>query len=152
MDWRDAINLIAAGEDVEHVLDMKSAADRARFDRFLRAELGRPDLADQIAAKLREIDSGIDGARMCWHSISAAQRRVLQAAASGRRLVRRHVKPSWYILDGDGAKVAGVPTIRALCAYELLAWDGGAFDPEKIAVITERGRFVVKWGPTGEKP
>jgi hypothetical protein len=29
----------------------------------------------------------------------------------------------------------------------LLAWDGGALDPEKAAVITERGLFVLKHGP-----
>ena len=68
MDWRQALDLIAAGEDVTHVLDMKSAADRKHFDHVVRVEMNRPDLADQHAAKLREIDSGVSGARNCWHS------------------------------------------------------------------------------------
>jgi hypothetical protein len=39
-------------------------------------------------------------------------------------------------------------TLRNLCARNLMAWDGGAFDPEAVAVITENGRFVYQHRPT----
>lgn len=44
------------------------------------------------------------------------------------------------------AKAARLDTVRNLAARELVAWDGTAFDPEARAVLSERGRFVVRHG------
>lgn len=128
-------------------------AERHEGVRQLLYEKGRPDLVADLDAKMRLIANGVDGAQRTWHSISDAQRRALtHAAAVGGRLVRSDLRPR-YIgvpLLPIPEKPIRVKTVRNLCARELLAWDGGAFDPEKAAVITERGLFVLKHGPLPE--
>lgn len=131
-----------------HALDAKFARQREDMRQLLYAE-GRPDLVEEFDRKMREIDTGINGARNCWHSISEAQRRVLNLAATGRWLVRSPGTNHFYDAHGEPhalSRVAGLKTVRNLCARELLAYDGGAIDPERKMVITERGLFVVKHG------
>ncbi len=126
-------------------LDARFARQREGVREMLR-EAGRDDLLAEFDRKMRDIDTGVEGVRNCWHSISRAQRSALiDAARHGGRLVRedkeyRHPgrSPIWTPIR--------VRTVRVLCAHELLAWDGGAFDPEAAAVITERGLFVLKHG------
>ncbi len=148
MDWTEITRRVAPGEDLEAVLEEESVKDRAAFDAYLRHECGRPDIADEHARNLREMDLGIYGARATWSALSAAQRRVLLLVMEGNcRVVRAAGSRTRYGMVGDPAAIrdcAGVATIRNLCRRELLAWDGGAFDPERAAVPTERGRFVVK--------
>jgi hypothetical protein len=112
---------------------------------------GRPDIVEWLDARLRDIDLGLTGARSTWHSISEAQRRVLVLVTSrNRRLVRRSGSKTLYDAvgqDGTVEKAAGILTVRNLASRSLLAWDGGAFDPEAAAVMTEQAQFVVKHGP-----
>jgi hypothetical protein len=91
-------------------------------------EADRPDLAGELEAKLRDVASGVERARNIWHSISPAQRRALEALGEGR------------------ASDFRLATARNLCARDLIACAGGAFDPESKFVITEHGRFVLTHG------
>lgn len=136
-------------DDVLQEIERESQARSARVKALLIAE-GRQDLADELDTKLRDIRLGVDGAQSAWHSISAPQRRVLSALAEGRTLVRAPASKTRYGAIGlpDAiADLCSVATVRALCSRELLAPDGGAFDPERRIVLTERGRFVVRHGP-----
>lgn len=129
-------------------LDAKFARQREDVRQMLR-DSGRDDLVADFDRKMREIDTGIYGARCTWESISDAQRRVLMAMAKdGGALWQSMMNPNAYhmrIAPGE-AKRVGRATVRALAARELLAWDGGAFTPEAKAIITERGLFVVRHG------
>lgn len=149
MTNEELMRRIRNGEDVEHVLDIKFATDRAEFRAWLVEEAKinpRVDLEDWDR-KMRELDLGIDRAKMVWHSISATQRRVLFGAIThGGRMER--VGKEYRASKGRHQPYvpAYVATIRPLCSRDLMAWDGGAFDPEATAVVTERGRFVVAHG------
>lgn len=150
MTWPEAIALIRAGQDVEHVLDLKSAADNEEFRVWFLKECG-PEALASYDAKMRDVDSGVYGARMAWHSISAAQRRALVFAASGTgRLVKMNYRSDYgRTVSGDyPTRPIRIKTLRALCSHNLMAWDGGTFDPEAAAVVTERGRFVLTHGRT----
>jgi hypothetical protein len=113
-------------------------------------EKGRLDLLDELDRNLRENRLGITGARATWDALTAPQRRVLLMLLEGsRRLVRQERSGHLYDAVGDPGTVARapvLPTVRNLIARELLAPDGGAFDPESQAVLTERARFVVRHG------
>jgi hypothetical protein len=113
---------------------------------MLRDE-GRPDLADDLTQRLRDIDSGVHGARSTWHSISDAQRRVLLLLGSGPASLRR-VGRTYDVVSPLGSRAIGIrlATARNLAARDLLEWTGGAFDPEASGVITEHARFVLKHG------
>ena len=148
MDWDEVLRRVAGGEDVEAVLDERSKAETNRFAEYMR-EIGQPGLADSYLAKIKEIDSGIEGARNTWHSLSEPQRAALELACEGVRFVRRPGRATVFDAERGGRQQpAGVryPTIRNLCERDLLAWDGGAFKPGDAAVVTERGRFVVAHG------
>ena len=138
--------------DYDPVLQWLEAEDRAKTEevrQMLYAD-GRPDLVAKLDAKMRDIESGVYGARSAWHSISHAQRTALRYAESvGGRLVRSSLRPRYIsvALTPDAEKPIGIKTVRNLCAHDLMAWDGGAFNPEGAAVVTERGRFVLKHGP-----
>lgn len=120
--------------------------------RQLLYENGRPDLVAELDAKMKRIENGIDGAERAWHSISETQRLALEFAATvGGRLVRSTLRPRRYVCGPDYLTAPPKPiytkTVRNICSRELMAWDGGAFEPEGAAVITERGLFVLKHGP-----
>lgn len=136
-----------------HALEIESRETNERVRQMLY-EAGRPDLVARFDAKMRDIETGVYGARNCWHSISPAQREALRFAASvGRRLIWKPLlghAPMYAPETYDGryaSRPIRKPTMRNLCARELMAWDGGAFDPEAAAIITERGLFVIKHGP-----
>lgn len=149
MTNEELMRRIRNGEEVEHVFDIKHAEDRVEFRAWLVEEAKtnpRVDL-ENWDRKMRELDLSIDRAKMVWHSISAAQRRVLVGVARhGGRLER--VGKEYRASRGRHQPYmpAYVATIRPLCSRDLMAWDGGAFDPEAAAVITERGRFVLAHG------
>lgn len=139
---------IRNGEDVTHLLDIKRVEDRAEFRSFMLEEAKTNPLAGPALARfdqaMRDLDSGELGARSMWHSISSTQRRVLSGVARhGGRLER--VGKEYRASSGHHQSYvpAYVATIRPLCLRGLMAWNGGAFDPEAAAVITERGRFVL---------
>src|SRR5215207_3914874 len=117
-------------------IERESRARTERLKSILR-ERGRDDLADELDAKLREIRLGVTGAQTTWHSVSAAQRRVLLVLSDGnRKLVRTRHSTVYDACGGahDVSHVARLPTVRNLATRELLAWEGGAFDPERVAV------------------
>lgn len=148
MSWEEAVRRIAAGEDTEAVLDEKSAAERAEFIEWLRREAG-DEAADRHLAKMREIDTGVYGARGCWAALSLAQRRALAEAERHGGRLDRVGKEYRHSARDQSYKPVYVATVRNLCARELMAWDGGAFMPEDAAVVSERGRFVLKHGGPG---
>jgi hypothetical protein len=153
MSWDEALDRISKGEPVEDVLDEKSALEEQDFRAYL-AGMGERgiDALRRYDARMRNLNTGITGARSAWHSISQVQRTVLLAVLKARpgRIVRRSVKPSIYTLDGQAALLCRIATLRNLCERNLLAWDGGAFDPEMAAVVTERGAFVAAHGQLPE--
>lgn len=124
---------------------------RTQAVRDMLLESGRPDLVEELDARLRDVRLGFCSAQGTWHALSAAQRRVLQAMGEGRRLVRRHAPSTRYDAVGGRADAIAdlcrVATVRNLASRELVAWEGGAFDPEAKAVLTERGRFILRYGP-----
>jgi len=151
MDWNEVCRRIANGEDVEHVLDTKSAIDRERFRAFLmEEEKTNPRARDALASydqSMKDVDSGVMGARGTWQSISATQKLVLQNAATyGGRVTKITGSSGYQLRLANGLLGIARSTVRALCDRELMAWDGGAFTPEAAAVITERGRFAVTHG------
>ncbi len=156
MTWDDALRRMRAGEPLDDILDEKHAADRERLRSFLADFVPRgADALKGYDASMRDHDSGVYGARMAWHSISPAQRRTLLFLAPGRVLVRCAWSHNFYdaVAAADRfstiAKAARLDTVRNLARRELLAWDGGAFQPEARAVLTERGTFVVAHGRMG---
>ena len=152
MDWIEVARRIGAGEDVEAVLDEFHAAQREQFRSFLADEgpKGVAALA-KFDQQMRDLDSGVDGARRTWQSLSPAQRdAVCLMVRDGTRL-QRNGETGFYTYVGHpgGFAIKGprIATVRNLAARDLVAWDGGAFDPEAVAVLTERGRFVHQHGP-----
>lgn len=139
-------------DEAQRILDQHDADDRAHFVKFLRHN-GHHAAADSYVASMKELDSGRMGARATWHSISPTQREVLAmvAGAGAGKMWRDPVRPGRYrcrVFE----RIENVlrSTVRSLASRDLLAWDGGAFDPEAVAVVTERGRFVAQWGSTSE--
>lgn len=130
-------------DDLPHLIEAKSERDNERVRAIVREHGGEEALArhDENMKRLR---LGITGAENAWHSISRAQRRTLLAMEGGRVLTRQENGRYDAIGAGDVLIQAGVRTVRALAGHELVAWDGGAFDPEAKAVLTERGSFVLK--------
>lgn len=145
MKWAEALRRIADGEDEQAVLEEKIKADNEDFVEYMRRE-GRPDLAERYQERIKSINSGVYGAKACWSALSEAQRCALGVAASLGSLARRGKEYGFAGSKRTWPHPIRVATIRNLCARDLMAWDGGAFDPEAVAVITERGRFVLKHG------
>lgn len=110
-------------------------------------EQGRPDILAEYDAKMKDIRSGVDGAQSCWHSISDAQRRVLVFLGDGATLRQDQENPNRYFVRHRNGITSAErrATIRNLAARELLDWTGGAFTPEASAVLSDRGRFVLKY-------
>lgn len=134
-------------ERVIHEVEAQSRASHAAVREILIEE-GRPDLADELDARLKDVETGVAQARSVWHSISPAQRRVLTQLASGATSLQRMEGTSYDVVSPLGSQAVGIrlATVRALAARDLLDWTGGAFDPEKRAVLNEYGRFVVAKG------
>lgn len=137
-----------------------SYADMAAFEqearsstdsvvRFLLAE-GRKDLADQLRTRIAADNAGLVRAGSLWLTFSGHQRTVLLLLAKFRP-VRRVRDKTYEVVAGVEPLQPAFPTrlatIRALGAFGLIDWTGGAFDPEASAVISDRGRFVALHGP-----
>lgn len=137
-------------EDILQQIERDSRARHEGVRQLLLIE-GRPDLVADLDKQMRRIALGLDSAGQTWHSISEAQRRVLTIMATGRKLIRCGWSKIRYGAVGEPhaiSVVCGLPTVRNLSARELIHVDGGAMDPERVFVLTERGAFVVKHGPT----
>jgi len=149
MTWDEVARRIGAGEPAEDVLDEYHAADREDFRTYIASQ--GPKGVEALArydARMRDLDSGVMGARNAWHSISPAQKRVMLILDTRRCLIRG-TSSKRYDAHGELhalANVCGIATVRNLAAHELVAWDGGTFDPERKAVLTERGKFVLEHG------
>ena len=144
MDWPEVVRRISNGEDAEAVLDQRELEETADFVAYLQ-QMGRPDLAEHHLARMREIDTGVWGAKAAWHSISAAQKKALILACKVQRLILRDGGALVYDTEHEQAGIR-YATVKNLCQRDLLAWDGGAFRPSDAVVATERGRFVLKHG------
>jgi hypothetical protein len=150
MSWDRALARIAAGEPALDVLEGQAIVDREGFRAFL-ADMGPRGVAALAGydKAIRDIDLGISGARGTWRALSISQRRVLwEIERRGPRLER--VGKEYRAIQGRHQPYVPihVRSIRPLCQRELLAWDGGAFDPEAAVVLTERGQFIIKHGQT----
>lgn len=122
---------------------------RHKTTRDMLIEAGRPDLAEDLDRRMKDIRSGISQAVRVWHSISAAQRFVLEAMGRGRYLARSLRSVTQFDALGTAPAILGIcrlATARRLCAHELIHVNGGATDPEAMFVITERGKFVLAKG------
>lgn len=121
----------------------------------VRAELlrvGRSDLVADLDAKLRDIRTGVMRARAIWHSITPAQRRVLNALASCRYLQPFVGSQTRYDAVGETHtiyNVCGIATITPLVRRRLLVRDG---EVGQRFVLTEHGRFVVNCATYTIKP
>jgi hypothetical protein len=128
-------------------LERESREKTERVREMLR-EGGHVDALAEFDKNMRDLALGVTGARATWHSISPAQRRALALLCeSPRRFVRSPGTVNYYDALGEPhaiARAAGLRTVRNLAARDLLEWNGGAFDPERVATLTERGRFVFK--------
>lgn len=135
-------------EEILAMLEVQDAEREQRFRQMMIDEGHLDHLAD-YDRRMREIRLGLTAARNCWHSISPAQRTALEfAQRHGGGLRRVSIRPSeYYTVHGViPQKPIRLATVRNLAAHELLAWDGGATDPERVARLTERGRFVLLHG------
>ena len=132
---------IGNGEDIEAVLDEAANDQSAAVLRVLIAE-GRPDLADELQAKLREIRLGITEAQATWSAMTSAQRAIMLNVAECGRLVKdRNATFSRYSNENETCRPVYLRSINPLVRRRLLDWDQWPH-----CVITERGRFVVKHG------
>jgi len=131
----------------------RESEEQTERTRALLREMGRPDLVEELDARLRDIRTGVDGARSTWHSISAKQRFVLTLMDRGFYLSRSMRAKTTFDAYKTGERVlidaCRLPTLRNMSSRELIHV-AGALDPEAKFVITERGRFVRKWGPVTE--
>lgn len=125
------------------------AADRVATEHYFRYQLNRPDVADRFMQRMRDLDLGLTGARAVWHSISPAQRHALSYIAGHGGRLERHGKAYQPVTGEAPRRSIRILTLRPLAERNLIAWDGGAFDPEQAVVLTERGRFVLKHGERG---
>lgn len=136
-------------QDVEEWAERQSA-QRTQAVRRLLIEKGDIAALADFDRNMKELRLGVTAARNTWHSISLAQRRVIETLVTGRYwLVRWAGGKNFYDAHGEPhalVKVASLPTVRNLAARGLIDWDGTATDPEKRAVLSDRGRFVWKHG------
>lgn len=159
--WAEIARRWRAGEPIAHLMDEEQRAAEEAFRGFL-ADKGPAgvEALRRYDARVRDVETGVYGARMAWHSSSPAQRRALLFLAPGRVLVRCAWSPNFYdavrvMGDWPGvstiAKAARLDTVRNLASRELVSWEGGAFNPEARAAITERAVFVLKHGRNAAK-
>lgn len=129
-----------------------------KIDRWLEARHQRtraflaerdPQALAEYDAQMKDIRSGVDGARRVWHSIRAHQRLILQALATNGGQLLRVPGTKRYTLERGGMNATILlATVRSMANRELLDWDGGSTDPEAAAVLSQRGHFVAVHGPS----
>lgn len=145
-------------DPVLQAIDRQQQEQSQRTIDFLVAE-GRPDLAEELKAKLRDIYTGVDGARATWNALTPPQKRALVSARAGELTTHPQLRPNaggasrtgYGQLGRAGGRLVWtftcfLSTARCLCARDLLHVDGGALSPEAKVIITERGKFVLAHG------
>jgi hypothetical protein len=136
-------------KDIEFELDRQKRESNDRVKALLQAE-GRFDLVEEFDQRIRDLNLGVTRARSVWHSISPAQRSLLALMMRGGVILVREGQTSFYDLmqaaEVVHRRVSRLPTVRSLLARDLLACEGGAFDPEAVVVLTENARFVFTKG------
>lgn len=150
MTNEEMLRRIRNGEDAQHVLETESAEQRDEFRAWMlkwsETNPGARVALERFDTAMRDLDSGVMGARSAWHSITQTQRRALEAAwQHGGRLDRVGIEYRHRDRHQPYVPIY-VRTIRPLCSRDLFAWDGGVFDPESAVALTERGRFVIAHG------
>ncbi len=123
----------------------RESRERSRTLREMLYREGRPDLVDEYDKSMKDLALGITTAKNIWHSISEAQRRTLEIVEPNG-VLRRLGRGGYGVGEWNGLRVCGASTARNLIARDLLAVDGGVFDPECKLVLTEHARFVLKHG------
>lgn len=154
MTNEEMLRRIRNGEDVQHVIEIQSAEQRDEFRAWMlkwsETNPAARTALEHFDARMRDLATGVTGARSVWHSISQAQRRALESAEQhGGRLDRVGIEYRHCARHQPYLPIY-VRTLRPLCSRDLFAWDGGAFDPESAVVLTERGRFVLARGRTNQ--
>lgn len=129
-----------------------TAALLARLDRDAEAREGAiramltPAQRAEFDAGMEEIRSGRHALRMLWHSLSEAQRRVVEGLEGGkRRLIRCRHRRSCYDAHGEPHVVKGAArtaTVRVLIGHGVLHWTGPAEDRELRADLARRGHAL----------
>lgn len=135
-------------DDLILYLDRQSQLQH-KATRQMLIDAGRPDLAEDLDRRMRDIRLGIAQAAAIWHSISKTQRIVLEKMAQGAYLARTVGSATQYDALGRSPiilKVCRITTARNLCARHLIHVNGTARDPEAQFVVTEHGKFVVAKG------
>ncbi len=136
-------------DDIEAKIDRLMLERRAAVRQML-IESGRHDILEEFDRNMRDCDTGVIGARATWAALSAPQRRVIIALADFGGYLIRSSQTRYDLMAADGTvrapKFCGTPTARNIIARSLMECDGGALDPELRLNITERGRFVRKFG------
>jgi len=143
----------AAEERLMQHLDRESART-TKVVRQMIYETGRPDLVAEFDQNMKDVASGVARARNIWHSISPAQKRVLARMGDGGNKLQRFERGMYDVVNHLGSLETGIrlATVRSLAARSLLDWNGGAFDPEALAVLSEQGRFVLAHGRPAAPP
>lgn len=129
-------------DDIGYLVERNAQRNNARVIALI--EETDPTAAARLRLELRNVELGITQARATWSALSEAQRRVLTTAVTQGRFQRVGKQYRQSSQRAQATKPIYAPTMRNLCARDLMAWDGGAFDPEAAAVITEHGRFVYR--------
>lgn len=135
-------------ERILHEIERQERERSARFRQFMIDE-GHADRLPEFDRKMRDIVTGVDGARRTWEALTEPQRRVMRELDGRLYLIRCPASRTRYEAHGEPhatGDLCGLPTVRNLIARELLACDGGALDPERKLVMTERGAFVLRHG------
>jgi hypothetical protein len=137
-------------EDALHELERRDRESHRRFRQMLLDE-GHADVLEEYDARMRDVATGVDGARRTWDALTPPQRRVLAMMLEHKCLVRRPGSATLYDAHEPYlAKACGLRTVRNLIARDLLACAGGALDPEaRLELNHELGKFVLDRGRDG---
>lgn len=132
--------------DVLEELRAQQARDHDRV-RAVIAEAGPVALAE-FDASMDHVQSGRAEMESLWHSLSPAQRELVLAVGSGRRLIRASWSRHRYGAVGEPHALhdcASARTVAALVRHRLLAYAGTTDDPGQIAVATDRLRTLLAY-------
>jgi hypothetical protein len=130
--------------DIEHEFETEMRDRRER----VRAKIitsGREDVLAEYDRDMRNLDLGITGAQNTWHSLSLAQRRIVRLMATkSLKLMKRRGGTIFDARTTEGTveRVTTIVSVRALIARGIVQCEGGAFDPESIVSLTEKGKFT----------
>lgn len=132
-------------DDIEQHLDRMSRESRKRV-RTMIAESGRPDVLAEFDAKMKDIDSGLDGARRTWDALSSTQRALLTALQrEGGHVWNDPDMPSrsYHSRSNGMSSVVRRATVTNLSRRGLLDWGAGSSPAGSVASLSERALFML---------